>query len=169
MLFSLATTVSKGHLLVPRATAARFTGAMFSTKMAEAADNSDMVERGQVKLRSVLKQYYQANFNRESTDTYFRNIVHQADWNNDGVVEYTELKRLLKRIGHTSAMTDEEIEGCIQAFGGAVDKPVPVNQLLKLLLDPKTGYAASLPNNAEHPLHPLGKDDPRAKTASATF
>ena len=66
-------------------------------------------------------------------------------------------------------MTDGEIEGCIQAFGGAVDKPVPVNQLLKLLLDPKAGYAASLPNNADHPLHPLGKDDPRAKTASATF
>ena len=170
MLFSLAAaTVSKGPLLVPRATAARFTFAMFSTQMAEVSNDADMIERGQAKLRSVLKQYYQSNFNRESTDVYFRNIVKQADWNNDGVVEYTELKRLLKRIGHTSAMTDGEIEGCIQAFGGAVDKPVPVNELLKLLLDPKTGYAASLPNNADHPLHPLGKDDPRAKTATNTF
>lgn len=170
MLFSpLVTTISRGSLLASRVTTARFSVAMFSTKMAEVSNDDDMVEQGQAKLRSVLKQYYQANFNRESTDTYFRNIVKQADWNNDGVVEYTELKRLLKRIGHTSAMTDGEIEGCIQAFGGAVDKPVPVNQLLTLLLDPKAGYAASLPNNVDHPLHPLGKDDPRAKTASATF
>ena len=152
---------------------------MFSTKMADAtedvgmediADNADMLmDQGEAKLRSVLKQYYQSNFNRETTDTYFRNIVKQADWNGDGVVEYTELKRLLKRIGHTSAMTDDEVEGCIKAFGGAVDKPVPVNQLLKLLLDPEKGYAASLPNNADHPLHPLGTDDPRAKAATNTF
>lgn len=165
--------------LIPRAAAARFSVSMFSTKMADAADDVGMedaadnvgmmMDQGEAKLRSVLKQYYQSNFNRETTDTYFRNIVKQADWNGDGVVEYTELKRLLKRIGHTSAMTDDEVEGCIQAFGGAVDKPVPVNQLLKLLLDPEKGYAASLPNNADHPLHPLGTDDPRAKTATNTF
>jgi hypothetical protein len=188
MLFSLAAkTVPRGSLLlcsVPRAAAAvRISRAAmtFSTnpKMAEgssvedatvdAVDAADLMEQGQAKLRAVLRQYYQSNFNRESTDAYFRNIVKQADWNNDGVVEYTELQRLLKRIGHTSAMTDGEIEGCIRAFGGSVDQAVPVNQLLKLLLDPEKGYAASLPNNADHPLHPLGRDDDRAKTAAATF
>ena len=63
-MFSLAiTAASKGSLLVPRATAARFTVAMFSTKMADATDDVGMedaadvgmmMEQGEAKLRSVL-------------------------------------------------------------------------------------------------------------------
>ena len=156
--------------LVAKAVVGRYGGGIIrslSTKMADAGDaDAGIAEavveaiaealptHNEAKLRGILKTYYKSNFNREVPETYFKNIVAQADENSDGVVECAELKRLLKRIGHDK-LSDLEIEGCINELGG-MDGNVPTPKLLDLLLHPEDGGDQMHPE--AHPLHPLNPE-----------
>ena len=74
---------------------------------------------------------------------FFKDIIHAADENKDGIIEFQEIRHLLNRIGYSDRITDEEIKGCLAEFGAGDDATIATEHMLDMLLHPETDKAST--------------------------